>query len=125
LADFYRHGWETLYGNGAALSATPNGASATQERVLSSADHLARNLDRVPVHVIPCVNTRLPGTAGNLEWSSTLGSVIPAVWSFQLALRSRGLGSVYTTLHLAREKDAARLHDPKLGATPHRPTLMS
>jgi nitroreductase len=31
------------------------------------------------------------------------------VWSFQLALRSRGLGSAYTTLHLAHHADAAGL----------------
>jgi nitroreductase len=34
---------------------------------------------------------------------------MPAAWSFQLALRSRGLGSVWTTLHLTRERDAAAL----------------
>ena len=34
---------------------------------------------------------------------------MPAVWNFQLALRSRGLGSTLTTIHLFREKDAAEL----------------
>jgi nitroreductase len=38
-----------------------------------------------------------------------MGSIIPAVWSFQLALRSRGLGSAYTTLHLFHEKEASEL----------------
>ena len=33
------------------------------------------------------------------------GSIYPAVWSFQLALRSRGLGSVFTTMHLAFEEE--------------------
>jgi nitroreductase len=37
------------------------------------------------------------------------GSILPAVWSFQLALRSRGLGSAWTTLHLYREKECAEL----------------
>jgi hypothetical protein len=37
------------------------------------------------------------------------GSIFPAVWSFQLALRSRGLGSVLTTLHLFREQETAKL----------------
>jgi nitroreductase len=37
------------------------------------------------------------------------GSILPAAWSFLLALRSRGLGSVWTTLHLARERDVAEL----------------
>ncbi|GIS69362.1 MAG: hypothetical protein CM1200mP9_01830 [Gammaproteobacteria bacterium] len=36
-------------------------------------------------------------------------SIYPAVWSFQLALRARGLGSCLTTLHLAHADDAAAL----------------
>jgi nitroreductase len=32
-----------------------------------------------------------------------------AVWSFSLGLRARGLGTVWTTLHLQREEDAADL----------------
>ena len=37
------------------------------------------------------------------------GSLLPAAWSFMLALRSRGLGSAWTTLHLMGdgEKQAA------------------
>ena len=34
---------------------------------------------------------------------------MPAVWSFQLALRARGLGSTFTTLHLRRGDEAAKL----------------
>jgi nitroreductase len=41
--------------------------------------------------------------------ASAYGSILPATWSFLLALRSRGLGSVWTTLHLAREAEAADL----------------
>jgi nitroreductase len=37
------------------------------------------------------------------------GSIIPAAWSFMLALRSRGLGSAWTTLHLSKEREAAAL----------------
>ena len=33
----------------------------------------------------------------------------PAVWSFQLAARSRGLGTALTTLHLMHEKEAAQI----------------
>ena len=43
------------------------------------------------------------------------GTIYPAVWSFQLALRSRGLGSCLTTLHLGLEEEAAQL----LGIPPH------
>jgi nitroreductase len=37
------------------------------------------------------------------------GSLLPAVWSFLLALRSRGLGAAWTTLHLRFEREAADL----------------
>ncbi|MGH3442153.1 MAG: sigma factor-like helix-turn-helix DNA-binding protein, partial [Nitriliruptorales bacterium] len=37
------------------------------------------------------------------------GSILPAVWSFMLALRSRGLGSAWTTLHLPNEREVADL----------------
>ena len=38
-----------------------------------------------------------------------MGSIMPAVWSFQLALRARELGSVLTTLHLNCADEAAQL----------------
>ena len=39
------------------------------------------------------------------------GSLLPAVWSFMLALRNRGIGSAWTTIHLMNdgEKKAAEL----------------
>ena len=45
----------------------------------------------------------------NILSASTYGSIIPAAWSFMLALRSRGLGSAWTTLHLFKEQEAAEL----------------
>lgn len=111
LAEVYSRGWQAVYGGqreamGADLE--PERA-AQQERVYDSADFLANNLARVPVHVIPCILGKLG--EGTPMWmaASHLASVIPAVWSFQLALRSRGLGSSYTTLHLAGEAEAAEL----------------
>lgn len=35
------------------------------------------------------------------------GSLLPAAWSLALALRARGLGSAWTTLHLTYERDVA------------------
>lgn len=109
LAECYRVGWETAYGGGAAAMArVPEERRAQQERVRSSSQYLADNLHRVPVHVIPCgLGRPREGTAA--AWPGFLGSVIPAVWSFQLALRSRGLGSVYTTLHLFEAAKAAQV----------------
>ena len=40
-----------------------------------------------------------------------MGSIMPAVWSFQLALSARGLGSTLTTLYLICADEAAALLD--------------
>jgi nitroreductase len=75
------------------------------ERVLDSADYLGDVMGRVPAMVIPVSTGRLtsemPAAAAGYY-----GSIVPAVWSFQLALRARGLGSCYTTLHLMDEAAA-------------------
>jgi nitroreductase len=51
----------------------------------------------------------LPGSPSNEEAAGFYGSILPAVWNFQLALRSRGLGSVFTTLHLGYEREAGAI----------------
>jgi nitroreductase len=91
------------------LAYAANEASDPQtKRVYQSAMSLTETLADVPVHVIPCLNTRIetaePGIAA-AAWAS----IIPAGWSFLLALRSRGLGSVWTTMHLFKEKEVAEL----------------
>ncbi|HEY5658706.1 MAG TPA: nitroreductase family protein [Myxococcota bacterium] len=86
-------------------------ASPQTRRVYESATWLMQNLAEVPLHVIPCIEGRLPEGASNFVAASLYGSIFPAVWSFQLALRSRGLGSTLTTLHLYREREAAQLLD--------------
>ena len=48
-------------------------------------------------------------TAGSFTQASYWGSILPAVWSFMLALRERGLGSAWTTLHLPNEREVAQL----------------
>ena len=77
-------------------------------RVYESALALTDILPRVPVMVIPCMVGRVDGTENGIA-ASAYGSIMPAAWSFQLALRSRGLGSVWTTLHLFREREVAEL----------------
>ncbi len=73
-------------------------------RMTGSASYLADHMAEVPVLVIPCVLDRPPDTSGE-EQAGFWGGILPAVWSFQLALRSRGLGSAWTTLHLNFEND--------------------
>jgi nitroreductase len=78
--------------------------------VMSSAKYLNEHLQDAPVLLIPCLEGRPDGAPAGMS-ASFWGSLLPAVWSFMLALRSRGLGSAWTTLHLVGdgEKQAAEL----------------
>jgi nitroreductase len=79
-------------------------------RVYAGALHLAGVLHRVPVHAIPCIRGSFLGTELPTAAAAVLyGSIVPAAWSFQLALRARGLGSAWTTMHLHREREVAEL----------------
>jgi nitroreductase len=78
------------------------------QRVYQSALGLTETLAKVPVHVIPCLGTCFDGS-NLLAAASAWASIIPAGWSFLLALRSRGLGSVWTTMHLAKEREVGEL----------------
>lgn len=103
LARLYREGGEGY------LRASANQAMDPQtQRVYASAIHLTETLERVPVHVVPCIEGRAESTLNAMS-ASIYGSILPAVWSFMLALRSRGLGSAWTTLHLVKEREAAEL----------------
>lgn len=81
-----------------------------QPLVYDSARYLNDHLHEVPVMLIPCLAGRADDTPG-VSSAGFWGSLLPAVWSFMLALRSRGLGSAWTTLHLVGdgEKQAADL----------------
>lgn len=103
LADLYRRSADRY------LTAYRRDDMAAQtQRVLDSADYLVGVLAEVPVLVIPCCKGRPVGSSP-MALASFYGSILPAVWSFQLALRSRGLGSCLTTLHLAFEAEAREL----------------
>ena len=104
LAELYRAaGGEYL------AAAAENADTGSQTgRVMDSANFLAQHLGKVPVMVIPLIIGRLPDNSARSA-AGLMGSIMPAMWSFQLALRSRGLGSCLTTLHLGKEQQAAEL----------------
>lgn len=104
LADLYRRAG----GDYLADSARTAEAGSQSGRVMDSASYLAEHLQDVPVLVIPLIIGRLE-EVGIEHAAGFYGSIMPAVWSFQLALRSRGLGSTLTTLHLGLEAEAAEL----------------
>ena len=103
LARLYSDGGKSYLESAAEREMDPQ-----TRRVYESALFLTTILERVPVHVIPCLKGRGRGNI-NLLSASQYGSIIPAAWSFMLALRSRGLGSAWTTLHLFKEEEAAAL----------------
>lgn len=78
------------------------------DRVLSSADYLADNMHKAPALVMACIEGRIE-KASPLEQAGVYGSILPAAWSFMLALRSRGLGTAWTTLHIMYEKEVAQI----------------
>jgi len=78
------------------------------ESIQDSASYLADHFGEVPVHIVPCVESRFE-SAGTFRQATRYGSILPAAWSLMLALRSRGLGTAWTTLHLYHEREVAAL----------------
>ena len=110
LAELYRNafaGYREMRANEAPLPASDLRAQQ-MPRVIDSATYLCDHLHEAPVMVIPCIEGRIEN-AGVLAQASVYGSILPAVWSFMLALRARGVGSAWTTLHLMYEQDAAKV----------------
>ena len=120
IAKLYRKGQQAYYrlmqDNPARFSQTDSRLLRRNKLVESSA-YLSSNLQRVPVLIIPCIErdmAEVPHWAAvaeqrSVHQASLYGSIIPAAWSLMLALRSRGLGSSFTTFHLFYEKEAAEL----------------
>ena len=106
LADIYARNFD-LYRNSprAANFSADDIRGQRQAAVLDSATYLAENFQRAPILMIPCIEGNLDGVplaSGASAW----GSLLPAVWSFMLALRERGMGSAWTTIHLLNGGDA-------------------
>jgi nitroreductase len=113
IAESYREAFKAFYGNRDTVLGRLDQDDAayvdTTRRVIDSADYLADHIGEVPVWVIACIEGRTDNGLPLVWQASQWGSLIPAVWSFQLAARARGLASCYTTLHLAKEQEAAEV----------------
>lgn len=75
-------------------------------RKVAPARYLTAHFHEVPILVIPCIEGRAENLSA-VEQAAHWGGIWPATWSFMLAARSRGLGTVLTTLHLTFEQEAA------------------
>jgi nitroreductase/ketosteroid isomerase-like protein len=106
LAELYRQGMQDHIARD--RTGEPPETAPTDERMSRSVRYLADNMQHVPVLLVPTVARRYGGTT-TFQQASRWGSILPAVWSFHLALRSRGLASAWTTLHLYREREAAEV----------------
>ena len=107
LAAIYRKTADPYLAAGRAAAA--EAGLTNMNAILDSSVYLSEHLAEVPVMVIPCLLARLGEGAGVADAAGFYGSILPAAWSFMLALRSRGLGSAWTTLHLAYEGEAAEV----------------
>ena len=109
IAELYRQAW---YGYNATRSVGTGpdltAAEKQMQRVISSARYLADHMQDVPVLVIPCIEGRSDDPAPASQ-AGLYGSILPAAWSLMMALRARGLGSAWTTLHLQNERAVAEL----------------
>ena len=103
LADIYRANLAQAKRNSAAETAEP---SPQQERMAASGAHLVARLQDAPFLLVPCLQGRVDRSTSAMS-ATFWASVMPATWSFCLALRSRGLGTCWTTLHLFGEGERA------------------
>lgn len=78
------------------------------ERVFDGLRHLTDNIHRVPAFVIPGVEGRTDHVSVAVQ-AGTWGSILPAVWSFMLAARARGLGTTWTTAQGPLERELAQV----------------
>lgn len=116
IAEFYRRGAERYLAGETGLSrigaiqeyAAGDLRQLHMPKVVKSALYLIENLQRVPVHVIPCVEGRFD-EEDVFTQGSMWGSILPAAWSLMLALRARGVASAWTTFTLMYEAEIRKL----------------
>jgi nitroreductase len=110
IADYYRKSFAVYIGSGGPKGSgdddDPRLARAGQVR--DSAMYLAEHMHEAPVLIIPCIEGR-PSNPAPAAQAGFYGSILPAAWSLMLALRARGLGAAWTTLHLPYEQQVAEL----------------
>ncbi|MBL8776785.1 MAG: nitroreductase family protein [Acidimicrobiales bacterium] len=108
LADLYAAGFDPYIKYDGPAYGEGDPRTDRKDAVKGSATYLREHFHEVPAMVIPLQAGRADG-AEAFGAASYWGSILPAVWSFMLALRERGLGSAWTTLHLPKEREAAEL----------------
>ncbi|OYO24695.1 nitroreductase [Enemella dayhoffiae] len=80
----------------------PPVSDETTRRLRAASTDLAIRMGSLPALVLACTTEPAPTEATGTVAARSWGSVLPAVWSLQQALRAYGLGSCPTTVRPAR-----------------------
>jgi nitroreductase len=110
IGELYRRaveGYLGSSGSAAKLFSDDPQRAEVQQRVGSSVAWLGEHMGDVPVLLLPCIHVGRGLGDGNQ--AGLWGSLLPAVWSYMLAARARGLGTAWTTLHLTYENEVASI----------------
>ncbi len=108
IADLYRRGADVYTRMPKREYAADDPRRAQAARISASGAYLYEHLHEVPAIVLIGVDGRVE-TQPPAAQAATYGSVLPAAWSFMLALRARGVGAAWTTLALIHERELAKL----------------
>jgi len=104
MAELYRKSFEQM----AELRAEYARQTGTQPPALRKVHRdLADRLHEMPALILVCMQGRPDDTLARQV--GFYGSILPAAWSLMVALRTRGLGSTWTSLHLIHERETAKL----------------
>jgi nitroreductase len=91
-----------LYRRAHERFARPNGIAQKPAQLA-----LVERLHEMPALILVCAEGQPPGDSLPLQ-VGFYGSILPAAWSLMLALRARGLGATWTSLHLVYADETAQ-----------------
>lgn len=123
IADLYRKVWDETVVRPLAMGEVDTiarlspsvrnsaDAKARQKKILEGVEYLVNNLSLVPAILFACSSAPAPRKGMGGSASGYYGSIFPFVWSFQLALRSRGMGSVLATAISHKAQEVAEILD--------------
>ncbi len=103
IGEYYKQAWYD-YSREVGRFNAGQPLSAQMQRVIGSAQYLADHMGDVPMMIFACVEGRATNSFSSTG-AGLYGSIIPAAWSLMLALRARGIGAAWTTLHLSYEEE--------------------
>lgn len=108
IADLYRKSADEYRNRPRPSYAAGDPRAEQQKRIGESGAYLYQHLHEVPTFVFAAIDGRFEQEPQFVQ-ASRYGSILPAAWSFMLALRARGVGSAWTTLALRYEKEIAKV----------------